>query len=65
MFGCKGLIHPQLVEDEAGFRALLDGSWPRRLASDRVRALTVETEFGAGRYWDDEVRVELEEISIQ
>lgn len=60
-----GFLLSPLVVDNAGFVALLDGSWPERLASDRVRALALHTEFGDGWYWEPRVRVELQELTIR
>jgi hypothetical protein len=60
-----GFLLSPLVEDTAGFRSMLGGNWPRQLAQARVRALSIETEFGAGWYWGGEVRVELQELSVR
>jgi len=60
-----GVLLSPLVADNAGFVALLDGSWPRLLAADRARALTLHTEFGDGWYWEPRVRVELRELTIR
>jgi hypothetical protein len=60
-----GFLLSPLVADNAGFVALLDGSWPQRLAADRVRALMLHTEFGDGWYWEPSVRVELQELTVR
>ncbi len=60
-----GFLLSPLVVDNAGFVALLDGSWPQRLAGHRVRALSLHTEFGDGWYWEPRVRVELQELTIR
>jgi hypothetical protein len=60
-----GFLLSPLVVDNAGFVALLDGSWPQRLADQRVRALALHTEFGDGWYWEPRVRVELRDLTIR
>jgi hypothetical protein len=60
-----GFLLSPLVADNAGFIALLDGSWPQLLAADRVRALTLHTEFGDGWYWEPKVQVEFQELTVR
>lgn len=60
-----GFLLSPLVVDNAGFMALLDGSWPEGLAGRQVRALSVHTEFGDGWYWEPKVRIELQELTIR
>ena len=60
-----GFLLSPVVVDNAGFVALLDGSWPQLLAADRVRALTLHTEFGDGWYWEPTVHVELQELTMR
>jgi hypothetical protein len=60
-----GFLLSPLVADNAGFVALLDGSWTQLLAADRVRALTLHTEFGDGWYWEPKARVELQELTVR
>ena len=60
-----GFLLSPLVVDNAGFVALLDGSWSQRLAGQQVHALSLHTEFGDGWYWKPRVRVELQELTIR
>jgi len=60
-----GFLLSPLVVNNAGMVALLDGSWPRELAAERVHAMTLHTEFGDGWYWEPEVHVELQELTIR
>jgi hypothetical protein len=59
-----GFLLSPLVSDNQAFVALHDGSWPRGLAANRVRALTLHTEFGDGWYWEPTVHVEFREMAI-
>jgi hypothetical protein len=60
-----GFLLSPLVVDNAGMAALFDGSWPERLATQRVRALALHTEFGDGWYWEPGVRIELRDLTIR
>jgi hypothetical protein len=59
-----GFLLSPLVSDNRDFVALHDGRWPERLAADRVRALTLHTEFGDGWYWEPTVHVEFREMAV-
>lgn len=60
-----GFLLSPLIASNADFRSLLDGSWQSLLAPAHIEAITLFTEFGAGWYWQDDVRLELQEISLR
>jgi len=59
-----GFLLSPVVADTRDFASLMDGSRPHRLAGKRVTALQLATEFGAGWYWRQPIRVELSELNI-
>jgi hypothetical protein len=60
-----GFLLSPLVADNAGFVALLDETWPDRLAGQQVRDLSLHTEFGDGWYWKPRFRIELQDLTIR
>lgn len=59
-----GFLLSPVVTDTRDFAYLMNGSWPTLLAGKQVTALEFATEFGAGWYWRQPLRVEIGELTF-